>query len=132
MDRLLNLALPFAKQMLAAQGEFFPYAVAIDHDGREQMIGGHPGREQPPSADVLSILYDALRARANAQRAAAVVADVKLTEQRRDAIQVVLEHWDGVALAVYLPYQKTSSGIDYGQIQAAVAERRIWQLNAQH
>lgn len=131
MDRLLNLALPFAQQMLAKHGEFFPYAVAIDDDGHEQMVAGHPGGEQPPSADVLSVLYDGLQARANAQRAAAVVADVKLREQGTDAIRVVLEHRDGVALAVFLPYRKTSSGIDYGQIQATASKPRIWALDAQ-
>jgi hypothetical protein len=132
MDRLLNLALPFAQQMLAKHGEFFPYAMATSQDGQDRMIGGYTGIEKPPSAELLSLLYDGLRARAADERAAAVVADVRLRTPETAAIQVELEHRDGVSLTVHLPYRKKPLGgaLEYGQISAAAGRCKIWPLKS--
>jgi hypothetical protein len=43
MDALLNAALPFAKQQLTKHGEFFPYGVAMSHDGQIALIAGYTG-----------------------------------------------------------------------------------------
>jgi hypothetical protein len=56
------------------------------------------------------------------------VADVRLRGEESDAIQVEVEHREGVALKVFLPYQKKrfGGGIETGQMSAAAGERRIW------
>ena len=57
-------------------------------------------------------------------RAAAVVADVHLPDG--DAVQVELEHTEGPALTIQLPYSKKRFGIDYGQLCAAAGTRQLW------
>jgi hypothetical protein len=128
MDALLNEALPFARQMLAKHGEFFPYAVAMNRDGQIAMIAGYTGSERPPSTEVLDILYEGLCSKAEEIRGAAVVADVRLKGEGTDAIQVDFEHRDGIALKVALPYRKKrfGGGLETGEMRAIAGERRIW------
>ncbi len=128
VDSLLDAALPLAKQMLAKHGEFFPYGMAMSRDGQTSMLAGYTGSERPLSADVLTLLYDGLRAQAEVNRAAAVVSDVRVKIDATDAIQVELEHKEGIAMAVILPYRKKrlGAGMEYGQMSAHAAARRIW------
>ncbi len=129
MDALLNAALPFARQRLATHGEFFPYGVAMKQDGQITMVAGYTGTEQPPSTEVLQILYEGLRAQAQQNRGAAVVSDVRLRGQGTDAIQVEVEHREGIALKVFLPYRVKGHGqLETGQMSGEAGERRIWPL----
>ena len=77
--------------MLAKHGEFFPYAVAVRRNGQIAMIAGYTGTEKPPSADVIRLLYEGLRTGAEENRAAAIVADVRLKGEGTDAIQIRAE-----------------------------------------
>jgi hypothetical protein len=44
-----------------------------------------------------------------------------------DAVRVELEHMDGVAIAVALPYaKKRFRGVGYGDIRATSSTRAIW------
>ncbi|HKV30606.1 MAG TPA: hypothetical protein VJT14_06280 [Candidatus Dormibacteraeota bacterium] len=126
----MNAALPFAQQMLAKHGEFFPYAVAMRRDRQIAMIAGYTGTEKPPSTEVIDILYDGLRSEAEENRGAAIVADVRLKGEGTDAIQVEVEHREGIALKVFLPYRKKrfGGGLEVGQMRAEPGERRIWPL----
>ncbi len=127
MDALLNAALPFARQQLTTDGEFFPYGVAMTQDGQITMVAGYTGTEQPPSTEVLQILYEGLRAQAEQNRGAAVVSDVRLRGQGTDAIQVEVEHREGIALKVFLPSRVKRRGqLETGQMSGEAGERRIW------
>lgn len=128
MDNLFSEAPNLARQMLAKSGEFFPYALAITQDGRTKVIAGYSGSEHPPSAELLTLLYEGLRSEAGQNRAAAVVADVRLKAEVTDAIRIELEHQDGIAMTVLIPYRTIRSGkdVEYGQITALDGERRIW------
>lgn len=130
LDGLLGVAIEFAQRQLDTHGEFFPYAAAIGTDGQAEMIAARPDPhdEHPASADVIDACIAALANRCSQIRAGAVVADVRLRDQGRDAIRVDLEHADGHALTVLLPYTKKRlrRGIDYGQIRAQAGHRRIW------
>jgi hypothetical protein len=126
LDGLLNSALPFAQQMLDKNGEFFPYGVALDSDGRVEMVAGWTGSDRPPSTEMIQLLTDGLRQRVSMVRAAAIVADVRAGDS--DAIRVELEHSEGAAMAVLLPYKKRrfARGIEYGALAAGTARRQIW------
>ena len=129
LDGLLNAALGFAQQQLAQHGEFFPFAVAVRADGQVGMIAAHPREtDHPASGDVIASCVAVLTARQNEFRAGGVVADVRLPDLGSDAVEVALEHADGQALRVQLPYSKRRfrKDIDYGQLRAAPATRRIW------
>lgn len=130
LDGLLDAALGFAQQQLDTHGEFFPYAVAIGADDQAEMIAARPdpAEEHPRSLDVIDACLGALTDRRDNIRAGAVVADVRLPELGSDAIQVELEHVEGQALTVLLPYTKKRlrRGIDYGPIRAQAGTPRIW------
>ncbi|MCP3880625.1 MAG: hypothetical protein GY701_19870 [Sulfitobacter sp.] len=129
LDSLLNTALGFAQQQLDAHGEFFPYAVAIDTAGQAEMIASRPDPddEHPRSTDVLDTCIAALVSQRDILRAGAIVADVRLPDAGTDSIQVDLEHTDGHALTVLLPYMKKRwRGIEYGELQAQPGRSQIW------
>jgi hypothetical protein len=127
LDALLELTLPFAQQQLAEHGEFFPFAAAVGADGAPRLIAADPGLgERPTSTDVLDQLVGGLREQAGDIRAAALVADVRVGES--DAARVELEHRDGQAICVLLPYKRRRlrRGVDYGELGAAPGQPRIW------
>jgi hypothetical protein len=127
LDELLNVALGFAQQQLAKHGEFFPYAAAIGLDGKPELVATRPSHagEQPASLDVIGACISALADKRDQIQAAAIVADVRSGDS--DAIKVDLEHADGQALSVLLPYRKTTAGQpEYGQIRAQAGHPQIW------
>jgi hypothetical protein len=131
MDQLLDAALPFAQESLTKHGEFFPYAISLSDEGEIAVVMGHPGvgGEHPRSSDVLDFLYQALMAKRDSIRAAAVVSDVRLREPAGDAIRVEIEHREGAVIAVLLPYAKKrfGRGITFGELIATAGERHFWQ-----
>jgi len=126
---MLNLALPFAQQMLARHGEFYPYAFSMNSEGEVRMEAAHTGSERPSSLDLLALLYRGLAAKGKELRAAAIASDVKLGSGE-DAIRLEIEHREGAVLAVVLPYRKEHGGIKYGDLAAFPGERRIWPATA--
>lgn len=128
MDALLNAALPFAQQQLAKHGEFYPYGVALTTDGKVEMLAATTGEEHPASAELLDLLAKGVVSRLGQFRAAAFVADVRVGPGHGDAIRVEIEHQEGHAIAVLLPYSKKrfGRGVDYGQPVAANGNHRLW------
>jgi hypothetical protein len=127
LDGLLAAVLPLGQKMLAEHGEFFPYGATVSLDGQVRMVAPYDGTEQPRSADLLSLMHDSARAGAEAIRAAAFVFDVRLAGSTPgDAIRVELEHREGIALAVMLPYRVMDGDVEYGNLTAGPAEQRVW------
>jgi hypothetical protein len=127
---LLAEALPFARQSLAKHGEFYPYGMVLTLGGETRMVAADEGSEHPASTDLLAMLYEGLSAQGPELRGVAVVSDVRIKEPLSDAIRVEVEHREGVAMAVLLPYQvrKKLLGRDvtYGDMRASGAHPRIW------
>jgi hypothetical protein len=129
LDALLNIGLRFAQEQLAARGSFFPYAAAISTDGHGETIAPRPdpNNERPVSAHVIGSCHAELVRRRDLIRAGAIVSDVRMPDGS-DAVRVDLEHAEGPALTVLLPYAKRrlSKRIDYGQVRAQTGPRQIW------
>ncbi|GEL96435.1 hypothetical protein [Cellulomonas composti] len=128
LDDLLSPALGFAQQQLDAHGEFYPYAVVLDHDSQQRMVAADIGSNRPESADLITALIAALSDERDQLRAAAIVADVRVRELGSDAIRVTLEHSERIALTILLPYRprRFGRGIDYGDLQAGPAAAFVW------
>jgi hypothetical protein len=129
LDQLLAAVLGFAQQQLSHRGELYPYAAAIGDAGQAEMIAARPNSkdEYPLAADVVRSCRAALVSQRDYIRAGAVVATISLAEGG-DAIRVDLEHAEGQALTVLLPYSRhrRHKSIEYGQLRAVVGERRVW------
>ena len=127
LDGLLSATLPLAQQMLSKNGEFYPFGATVSADGQTRLLAGDPGQgEQPASADVISLLVGGLRQHRDDLRAVAICFDVRLPDS--DAVRVELEHRDGHAIAVFLPYKKKrlGRGVDYHDLRGATANKQVW------
>ena len=120
IQELLNYLLPFAEEQLSRDGEFHPYAAMVAADGELRSVTAATG-EQPEVADLLVALHDELRAQAadGSIRASGIAADVTLTDpdsgETTDAVQIELDHADGDAVDVYVPYETAADGVKFGE-----------------
>ncbi len=111
LDTLLKEMLLFARTMLAKQGAVLPFGASMGIDGKVTMAQGYTGYGTSAPQRVVNVILDGFRraARDHEVRAVAVCYDAVITDpvtgQRSDAILTLLEHENGEALAVYLPYR---------------------------
>ena len=127
LDGLLDASLPFAQTMLGQHGEFVPYAVTLDEHRETRMVAAEPGRgEQPASREMLKHLRAGLRSERDGLYAVALVSDIRATGF--DAIRIELEHREGHAIAVLLPYKRKRlrRGFEYSPLVAAPSHQQIW------
>jgi hypothetical protein len=136
LDRLLNTMLPFAQQMLAKHGEFFPFGSSMTAEGEISINAADTGDEQPPSQQLIDLLTKAYQKQAEARqlRAAGICYDARVVPpgetEKSDAVCACLEHQSGEAADVYVPYRKGCFGrIRYGKLFGA---QRTPQFFVQH
>lgn len=125
LDALLNVLLPLAEETLERHGEFYPFGAGMGKNGEISQVAGYPGGEHPESQEVLRLLVGGLKAQAQdgGLRAAGICLDVRTIPpgevDKVDAVCTRLEHVDGEAIEVFLPYRKgLLGGIDYGDLFA--------------
>jgi hypothetical protein len=130
VDRTLDAAIRVARNHLAESSEFDPFALVTDADGRLlaadvdlSSLGRHP--ESDLIADATTAQ---LRSIAGTIRCAALTVNTRLSELRTDAVEVRIEHRDGAALLVFLPYKRPRFGgaVEYGDLRAYPAAPTIW------
>lgn len=128
LDDLLNVGVAFAQDQLARHGEFFPFAVALPPQGDPELVAvsAESLGEHPAPAEVIEASVAALVDRRDELTAVGLVADV--ATDAGDAIRVELEHAEGVALAVLVPYAASEAGEEpeYGELRAQAGRRRVW------
>jgi len=127
LDGLLDLVLPVAEDLLQRHAEFYPFGGTVSTDGEASLVGADPVlREHPASDQVLATLYQGARTRELSLRAAAFVADVRADGS--DAVRVELEHREGAALVVLLPYTRSrfKRAVAFGLMSAASGKPRVW------
>ena len=133
LDELMSDILPFAQKMLSEHGEFFPYGGVITSKGEIVHIGASDGDEHPPSQKLIDLLTESFQAqaKAGAYRATAIVSDVRVkppsSEQKTDAVQINLDHAEGLSVECFLPYEiKGNREVVYGEMFAQKGSARIF------
>lgn len=127
LDGLLNLVLPMAQQLLGKNGRFYPFGASVSTTGEAAITASDAGLGEHPQPDrVLAGVYDGARATAAENRAAAFVSDVLV--EGSDAVQVELEHRDGIALVVLVPYKPATLKRvpTFRDMSVAPGEPRVW------
>ena len=135
LDDLLDVSLRAAQQRLDEAGEFYPFAVTSAEVGRAEVLTPpvHTGpRAVADVTEVFELCWAALREAAGSARAGAVVTNVGGSDG--DAIAVALEHREGPAIEVFLPYvtqgktngKKPPQKHRFGELQAGPWQPRIW------
>jgi hypothetical protein len=129
LDGLLNALIPLAQQELEKLGEFFPFGAMVTADGETRLLGADAMQgERPDSASIRSMLLAEAQNKRDELRAVGICSDVRGTDS--DAIRVDLEHSEGAAMAVLLPYgrKRFGRGIEYSALQAGVATNQVWSV----
>ncbi len=127
LDGLLNSLLPFAQQELEKLGEFFPFGAFVTTEGETKLLAADAlAGERPDSPSIISMLLTEAQNKRGELRAVGICSDVRATGS--DAIKVDLEHSEGTALAVLLPYtqKRFGRGIEYSALQAGVSTNQVW------
>jgi hypothetical protein len=135
LDEVLDVSIRAAQERLDDVGEFYPFGVALADPGRTHLVTPEvktgPREIADPTA-VLALCWDGLREQAETLSAVSVVTNVGGADG--DAIAVALEHRDGPAIEVFLPYvtQGKTAGKRpaqkhlYGVVQAVAGSPRVW------
>jgi hypothetical protein len=126
-DGLFGTVLPFALQTLERRGELFPFGVVVTAGGEVGMRAADPDLgDQPNSNDVLTLLREGVRAERADLRGAAYVADVRI--ETGDAIRVEMEHSEGAAITILVPYTRSrfKKTIQTGDMRVQLAEMSAW------
>jgi hypothetical protein len=134
LDELVNALFSFAHQMLADHGEFFPFGASMSNDGEIAYSSGLDGEEeQPDSTRVLELLLQGFAGQAASGhiRAAGVCMDVRVVPpdggEPVDAMCAQLEHEQGEAVDVFLPYRlKPEGGLEYDDLFAGPGDSRVF------
>jgi hypothetical protein len=127
LDGLLTAVLPFAEQTISKYGEMYPFGAAVTGSGELKMLAADSGSgDHPGSQDVLNALYAGARQSRDEHRAVAFAADVKANGS--DAVRVELEHQEGTALTLLVPYERSrfKKTVTLGQMAGGAGDRRIW------
>ena len=127
LDGLLNTLLPFAQQELEKLGEFFPFGAIVTTEGETKLLAADAIEgERPDSASIISMLLAEAQNKRGELRAVGICSDARATDS--DAIKVDLDHSEGTALTVLLPYtqKRFGRGIEYSALQAGVATNQVW------
>lgn len=130
LDRLLNSALRLAQSRLSEAAVFEPVAVVVVEDGR--VLELEPDREglgKHPEADaIIDNAVRHLRRVRTEVRGTAIVFSTRLAKERTDAIEVRLEHRDGAAAVVLMPFKKATFGgrTEFGDLKAFSARNAVW------
>ncbi len=132
IQELLGALLPHAERMLSEHGEFYPYAMTLDSDGAIEPVAPSIESDDPDVGDVLVALHNDLREQAaeGSIRASGIAADVTLTDPdsgvTTDAVQLELDHADGDAVDIYVPYETEGEGIKFGELVAAEGREPVF------
>jgi len=112
---LVENAVAVGRTLLAKEGAFHPFAFFVTDDGRVQRVSPKQDVRLPSPDEVLALLQQSFRERAEAGecRAVAVVADVVIALPgggQSDALQVSIEHRDGYCANFFHPYERNTKG----------------------
>lgn len=123
LDTLLYTVLSLAVDNLRSGQGFEPFAVAARGEFQHALIEG-AGENDCQRRDNL---VRQLAAQANRVTAFAMAHNTPADASGRDAVEIRLEHRDGLAVVVYAPYIKLGKAIAVGQLTAEEsATESIW------
>jgi hypothetical protein len=129
-DRLAEVTIAAARNFLDQAGDFIPFPMVIKSDGELALIGlEQPVTPTPPDpVEVIEGIVGLFRDRRDSIRALAIGADVEVPAEAMDAIEVRLEHREGVSITVLVPYQIDSLDDSYLYDEPRVqhGDPRIW------
>ncbi|ADU47396.1 hypothetical protein Intca_0867 [Intrasporangium calvum DSM 43043] len=129
IEECFGCVLDLAGHLLGKNGEFFPVGATLADSGGSANLfanGDDDLGERPESTVVLERLYAAAAGQRAAIVAAAFASDVRLAGGQ-DAVRVEVEHLDGPALEIVVPYRRSRlrRSVTFGDMSTATGTRHI-------
>lgn len=127
MDGLTEAAVDFAMNQISARDAFLPFTLAVAASGERQALAPNlPSGENPGVDELIDAQWRALSNVRGSLRAGVVAVNVSLPEKGLDAIDLTVEHREGIALNVVFPYRKKPGGYELLDPSASATQRRVW------
>ncbi len=133
LNLILDLCLSWGCEQLEKDGFFHPFAFTLQPDGSLQRSGELTEDEKLQDPEKIIAQIQAMLSsgcRQNLYKAAAIVIDVKVKRFVKEgfvkAVEVQLEHEDGTAVDVFLPYRKNGNRIEYGAIFSSAMDKTMF------
>ncbi|MET0936731.1 MAG: hypothetical protein ABWX83_12105 [Luteibacter sp.] len=110
LNQLFTFSMDFAKDMLAENGNFYPFGATVTETGKVAAEAGHDGTTDDPEAhDVYRAIFERFATgKPEEAVAAALVANVIIPDEFeapvRDGVRVHIES-EGYARFIYVPYE---------------------------
>lgn len=129
VEECFGAVLDLAGHLLGKHGEFFPVGATLASPGGQadlMAVGDDGLGEQPESTAVLERLYGAAAAQRASIVAAAFASDVRLADGQ-DAVRVEVEHVNGPALEIVVPYRRSRlrRSVTFGDMSTAPGARHM-------
>jgi hypothetical protein len=130
LDSLADATIAAARNFLERNGDFIPFPMAVKADGELALIGlNQPQSADVPQAqDVIDGIIGLFRERRDSIRALAIGTNVQIPSEAMDAIEVRLEHREGICISVLVPYRLDSldDSYEYEEPRAQAGDPAIW------
>lgn len=130
MNDLLNGAVEVASELLEANGEFDPFALALLGDGKVLHLEAENAADDVDAEALVASLRNTLRERLPELRATAVVADVTVEDEDEEAmtaaISIQMEHVNGDPVTCFLPYELNGDSLELADLVGEPGERHVF------
>src|SRR5580698_9719074 len=130
-DLLVNVVVPFARQMLSQHHGFFPFGATLSPSGAVSRTEAPEGDEPP--RELIAFIEQGFidGAQQGLYKATALALDVKTVppgmKDKRNAVEVRLDHRNGYSARVVFPYSYSLSGeLTFDSPFAVPGEKKIF------
>lgn len=130
LDDLLDFVIDVARHRIDSKGNCPPFAAAAPIDGLPTLVTVDMHGKRSTPAGLVEACFETLTDMRNDIVAGAVVWIADITNEKTAAIRVDIEHVDGHAIIVLLPFLRRPlrRQTDYGARRPCQGRRRIWEV----
>jgi len=132
MNDLLNAAVEVASELLESNGEFDPFALALQGDGKVIHLEAENVDEDAEAETLVENLRQTLRERLPELRAIAVVADVTVEDEEAEAmsaaVSIQMEHINSDPIDCFVPYEINGDELEMADLVGEPGTRHIFPL----
>jgi len=133
-ELLLGAVMPFAEQMLAEHGEFFPFAASMSPSGECEMVAimDDDDEDQPDPEELITKFVEHFRNNADSGtfKATAIVYDALTVPpektQKQNTVICSLDHRDGFSAHVCFPYSLDEGNLELEEPFASEGDDSIF------
>jgi hypothetical protein len=128
LDDLADRAMTMSRLSLEKRGGFHPFALTVSSDGQAGVVMlGEADPSGNATSEAARLLSGLIRDRTTL-RAVSIIIDTRLRDEGTDAVDVFLEHEQGISFRIQAPYTKRlfRKQIEFGSLRLSAAGPDVW------